>query len=69
MNNFGMVVRKPGRQASRMEQILLSPVILDVLGFGDRVVLHHITENTAYKLQVEVEVYTQNAVSFHRVNL
>lgn len=69
MNNFGMVVKSPGRQATRMEQILLSPVVIEKLGFGDRVIIHHITTNTAYKLQLEVEVYSNSSVTFHRIHV
>lgn len=69
MNNFGMIVKSPGRQATRMEQILLSPLVIENIGSGDRAIIHHITTNTAYKLQLEVELYSKGNVSFHRVTL
>ena len=63
------IIKNPGRQATKMEQILLVPTVMEKLGNKDRVVIHHITEDTAYKLQLEVEAYLGNAVSFHRLIL
>ncbi len=51
-----------------MEQFILGPVALKKIGGRkDRIVVHHITENTPHRLQLEVEAYYGGNVSFHRV--
>lgn len=60
-------IKRPGRQASLIEQIVLADVVNKKLGKKDKVVIHHITENTPYRLQLEVEAYANKAVSFHRL--
>ena len=49
------VIKKPGRQPTRSEQLLLNPLIERRWTADETVVIHHVTEDTAYRLQLEIE--------------
>lgn len=51
------MIKPPGRAPTRLEQIQLSEMLKGKTGLGifEEVIVHHITENTPYKLQLEVE--------------
>lgn len=50
------VIKRPGRAPTRSEQLLLVPIINDkFVHHGETVVIHHITEDTTYLLQLEIE--------------
>jgi hypothetical protein len=49
------MLRKPGRQASRSEQLLLTPLIKRKYPNDEVIIIHHITEDTPYRLQLEIE--------------
>lgn len=51
------VIRRPGRAPTRSEQLLLTPLIAlkHYPAFEETVVIHHITEDTTYRLQLEIE--------------
>lgn len=49
------VIRKPGRAPSRGEQLLLNPLIEKKWSNDEVIVIHHITEDTTYRLQLEIE--------------
>lgn len=50
------LIRKPGRAPTRSEQLLLAPLIEKKFpGCDETVVIHHITEDTTYRLQLEIE--------------
>lgn len=50
------VIRRPGRAPTRSEQLLLVPLIEKKYpGYDETVVIHHITEDTTYRLQLEIE--------------
>lgn len=50
------IIRPPGRAPTRSEQLLLAPLVERTFpGYDEVVVIHHITEDTAYRLQLEIE--------------
>lgn len=51
------IIRKPGRAPTRSEQLLLVPLVERKIGaqFDQTVVIHHITEDTMHRLQLEIE--------------
>ena len=50
------VIKRPGRAPTRSEQLLLNPLIERKFpGYIETVVIHHITEDTTYRLQLEIE--------------
>ena len=49
------ITYKPGRQPSRSEQLLIRPLIGWKWSEEETVVIHHITEDTAHRLQLEIE--------------
>lgn len=49
------VTHRPGRQPTRSEQLLLNPLIDRTWVADEHVVIHHITEDTAHCLQLEIE--------------
>lgn len=46
------MIKYPGRQASRLQQALLEKIIQKG---NEKVIVHHISEDTPYLLQLEVE--------------
>jgi len=63
------MIKKPGRQPSRSEQLLLRGLIKKVYGPDVGVIVHHITEDTPHKLQLEVEWQTHLGPRFERIFL
>ena len=49
------MIKHPGRQPSRSEQLLLQPLVKALFPRAEIVVIHHITEDSPRKLQLEVE--------------
>lgn len=51
------VIKRPGRAPTRSEQLLLVPLIplKYYPAFDEVVVIHHITEDTTHRLQLEIE--------------
>lgn len=63
------MIKKPGRQPSRIEQLLLQDLLLRDHEPGVGVVVHHITEDTPHKLQLEVEWKKPFGPRFERIFL
>lgn len=50
------MIKKPGRIPTRSEQLLFVPLVpLRFDGYDETVVIHHITEDTVFCLQLEIE--------------
>lgn len=56
------MITKPGRQATKSEQLVYKLILSD-----QSAIVHHITEDTPYRVQLEVEYRTESGVSFKRV--
>jgi len=56
------MITKPGRQATKSDQLFYKLILDD-----PSVIVHHITEDTPYMVQLEVEYRTESGVSFKRV--
>lgn len=71
------MIQKPGRQPNRSEQLLLQDLVKKACGRDNdnavSVIVHHITEDTPHKLQLEVEWqiknYSSTVLSFERIFL
>lgn len=68
------VIKRPGRQPTRSEQLLLVPIIQNTFNFsGESIVIHHITEDDTYRLQLEIErripMCGGTVCTFHRIHL
>jgi len=48
------MINKPGRQPTRSEQLQLTALLAEKYPY-ERVIVHHITEDTPYRLQLEIE--------------
>jgi hypothetical protein len=62
------MIKRPGRQPSYMEAHLIASMIERTVE-GERIVVHHITEDTVRTLQVEIERRSSEGVSFQRLIL
>ena len=71
------MIKKPGRQPTRSEQLLLQDLVMRKVRnknqFLTKVIVHHITEDTPNRLQLEVEwqsqVYDKKVIRFERLFL
>jgi len=65
------MIKFPGRQPSRSEVLLLTPLIKKPVGLYDEIIIiHHISEDTNKKLQLEVERRCPvRGISFERIIL
>ncbi len=59
----------PGKQATRSQQLLLTPLVVKREP-NEVIVIHHVTQDTPYRLQVEVERQSKTlGVAFERIVL
>lgn len=65
------MINKPGIQCSRMQQLLLKQIHYLIPGntSDDVVIIHHITEDTGNKLQLEIERRNSFGITFERIVL
>lgn len=51
------IIKQPGRAPTRSEKLLLTPLIQRKYypAYQEAVVIHHITEDTTHRLQLEIE--------------
>ena len=61
------MITRPGKQCTRSQQLLLTPLI--VKQDNEVVVIHHVTEDTPHKLQLEIERRVNGRCFFERITL
>lgn len=64
------MIKKPGRKPSRLEQIILTDILKSRMDSRIcTIVIHHITEDSPDRLQLEVEKRYEKYRTFERIVL
>ena len=61
------MITRPGKQCTRSQQLLLSSLV--EAQDNEVIIIHHVTEDTPRKLQLEIERRLNGRCSFERVVL